>query len=65
VSARSDDGGLYLCVSDDGIDGADVHTGSGLVGLHDRVEALGGTIQLTRDVGAGTSLDIRIPVDGP
>jgi signal transduction histidine kinase len=65
VSARSDDGDLYLCVSDDGIGGADVRTGSGLVGLHDRVEALGGTIQLTSDVGAGTSLDIRIPVDGP
>jgi signal transduction histidine kinase len=65
VSARSDDDDLYLCVSDDGIGGADVRTGSGLVGLQDRVEALGGTIRLTSAVGGGTSLDIKIPVDGP
>jgi signal transduction histidine kinase len=65
VSARSDDNDLYLCVSDDGIGGADVRAGSGLVGLQDRVEALGGTIRLTSAVGGGTSLDIKIPVDGP
>ena len=64
VSARGDDDGLYLCVADDGIGGADVGRGSGLIGLQDRVEALGGTIRLTSAVGAGTSLGITIPVGG-
>jgi signal transduction histidine kinase len=62
VSARYADDNLYLCVADDGIGGADVRKGSGLIGLQDRVEALGGTIQLTSEVGAGTSLRITIPV---
>jgi signal transduction histidine kinase len=62
VSARCADDNLYLCVADDGIGGADVRKGSGLIGLQDRVEALGGTIQLTSEVGAGTSLRITIPV---
>jgi signal transduction histidine kinase len=64
VSARGDDDSLYLCVADDGIGGADVRRGSGLIGLQDRVEALGGTIRLTSAVGAGTSLRITIPVGG-
>jgi signal transduction histidine kinase len=63
VSARSDDDNLYLCVTDDGVGGADVRSGSGLIGLQDRVEALGGTIQLTSAAGAGTSLHITIPTE--
>jgi signal transduction histidine kinase len=63
VSARSDDDNLYLCVTDDGVGGADVRSGSGLIGLQDRVEALGGTIQLTSAAGAGTSLHIIIPTE--
>jgi signal transduction histidine kinase len=62
VSARSDDDNLYLCVADDGIGGADACAGSGLIGLQDRVEALGGTLQITSAAGAGTSLDITIPL---
>jgi signal transduction histidine kinase len=53
-----------ICVSfhDDGVGGADFGTGSGLIGLRDRVEPLGGDIQITSPRGQGTSLLIRIPM---
>jgi signal transduction histidine kinase len=61
--------GNYLCLSirDNGVGGADIGKGSGLIGLVDRVEALGGQIALTSSVGDGTSLVARIPLrrDGP
>jgi signal transduction histidine kinase len=56
LSARNDGENLYLCVTDDGIGGADVRSGSGPIGLQDRVEALRGTLQITSAAGAGTSL---------
>jgi signal transduction histidine kinase len=37
--------------------------GSGLIGLKDRVEALGGTISLHSPLGAGTSVDVELPFD--
>jgi hypothetical protein len=49
--------------SDDGIGGADPAGGSGLCGLADRVEALGGKLELTRPAGAGTSLRAEIPTE--
>ena len=55
-----------LCVSsirDDGIGGADMGNGSGLVGLADRVEALGGRMRIKSPAGRGTSLEARIPLD--
>lgn len=64
VSARDDDDNLALCVADDGIGGADVRRGSGLIGLQDRVEALGGTLRLTSAAGTGTSVHITIPIGG-
>ena len=48
-------------VSDDGVGGADPAGGSGLRGLADRVEALGGTLAVVSSVGAGTSLRAEIP----
>jgi signal transduction histidine kinase len=54
---------LRLCVRDDGAGGADPIGGSGLVGLKDRVEALGGTITVHSPPGAGTSLDVELPLD--
>jgi PAS domain S-box-containing protein len=48
-------------VSDDGVGGADAAMGSGLRGLADRVEALGGTLELTSIVGDGTKLRAEIP----
>jgi len=53
---------LHLHVADDGDGGADPALGSGLMGLKDRVEALGGTIALTSPAGAGTSLDADLPL---
>jgi signal transduction histidine kinase len=55
---------VRLAVSDDGIGGADPADGSGLVGLRDRVEVLGGTIEVTSPAGSGTTLLIEIPLDG-
>ncbi len=51
-------------VSDDGVGGADPAGGSGLRGLADRVEALGGTLAVTSPAGGGTSLRAEIPVPG-
>jgi signal transduction histidine kinase len=50
-----------LCVRDDGVGGADPGRGSGLVGLRDRVEALGGRIEITSPPGRGTSLLVTVP----
>jgi len=65
VSARSDNKNLYLSIRDDGIGGADPAQGSGLIGLKDRVETLGGQIEVTSPQGRGTSLQITIPVNEP
>jgi signal transduction histidine kinase len=53
---------LRVSVSDDGIGGADFANGSGLVGLRDRTEALGGQIWLHSPPGAGTVLEITLPL---
>jgi signal transduction histidine kinase len=55
---------LLVSVHDDGIGGADSSKGSGLIGLKDRVEVLGGDMQITSLRGRGTSLHIVIPVEG-
>ena len=53
---------LLLSVSDDGVGGAEPAQGSGLVGLRDRVEALGGSLEITSKSGGGTSLVAVLPV---
>ena len=53
---------LQLAVSDNGPGGADPDRGSGLIGLIDRVEAIGGRIQITSPAGAGTALQVTIPL---
>ncbi len=50
-------------VSDDGVGGADPANGSGLRGLADRVEALGGSLEVVSPAGGGTSLCARISGD--
>ncbi len=65
VEVDADDGVLRVGVRDDGRGGADVARGSGLVGLKDRVEALGGRISLQSSPGAGTSVEIALPLDDP
>jgi signal transduction histidine kinase len=56
------DGTLTVQVRDDGIGGADTSRGSGLIGLRDRVEAVGGTMTLDSPAGAGTVLTVLLPV---
>jgi signal transduction histidine kinase len=63
VCVETLDGHLRLLIQDDGIGGADTAAGSGLVGLKDRVEALGGRLQLHSPPASGTSLSITIPLD--
>jgi signal transduction histidine kinase len=57
------DGTLRLRMSDDGVGGAQPQESSGLTGLHDRVEALGGSIEVTSPVGHGTVLEVSLPTD--
>ena len=61
VELGTDDAILQLAIRDDGIGGADPARGSGLVGLSDRIEALGGTLHVTSPAGGGTTLLIEIP----
>jgi signal transduction histidine kinase len=56
------DDSLTLSIRDDGNGGAVPNRGSGLIGLTDRVEALGGTISVVSPPGAGTSLHVRLPI---
>ena len=65
VRGQARDDVLSLSISDDGIGGADFGKGSGLIGLRDRVEALGGRLRMVSPAGRGTSLDVSIPLDGP
>jgi signal transduction histidine kinase len=64
VSVHAGASFIELAIRDDGIGGADPSRGSGLVGLKDRVEALGGTITVGGGPGGGTSVEARIPIHG-
>jgi signal transduction histidine kinase len=63
VAVEAPDGLLRVAVRDDGLGGADLARGSGLLGLKDRAEAIGGTISLESRPGAGTSLIVELPLD--
>jgi signal transduction histidine kinase len=65
VDADTAGGTLRLRVRDDGDGGADPAHGTGLVGLRDRVEALGGTITVHSPSGEGTSLNLELPLGAP
>ena len=54
---------LRLAIRDDGVGGADPARGTGLIGLKDRVEAVGGTIVVESVAGEGTSLAVKLPVN--
>ena len=63
VSVDQSDETLRLAIRDDGVGGADPSRGSGLLGLRDRVEALGGTITVESPTAAGTSVHVSLPFD--
>jgi signal transduction histidine kinase len=62
VEVINDQGTLRVLVRDDGRGGADFNRGSGLAGLRDRVEAVGGRISLRSQPGAGTTMEIGLPL---
>ena len=55
---------LRILVADDGVGGADARRGSGLQGLADRVEALGGRVSVQSPLGGGTRVEAVLPMDG-
>jgi signal transduction histidine kinase len=61
VSVTRDDGRAVVQITDDGIGGADLHRGSGLRGLADRIEALDGTLAVQSRPGEGTTIRATIP----
>jgi signal transduction histidine kinase len=63
VEVDTDDERLRLAIRDDGVGGADPGRGSGLVGLKDRVEAIGGALQMESRPGQGTRLLVELPTD--
>jgi signal transduction histidine kinase len=63
VCAHTADGRLQISVQDDGMGGAEIGNGSGLIGLKDRVESLGGSVRLRSPRGGGTSLNVMIPLN--
>jgi signal transduction histidine kinase len=54
---------LRLSIRDDGVGGADPARGSGLIGLRDRVEAIGGTILVESPLAIGTAVLVSLPLD--
>jgi signal transduction histidine kinase len=62
VAAEAVDSVLRLSVRDDGVGGADPGRGSGLVGLKDRIDALGGTFSVHSPPGGGTTVSCELPV---
>jgi signal transduction histidine kinase len=64
VRLEAHDNNVVLCVGDNGAGGADPGRGTGLRGLSDRVEALGGKLELRSPRGHGTLLTASIPYEG-
>jgi signal transduction histidine kinase len=62
VAVEQHDALLHLSIRDDGVGGADPAAGSGLIGLRDRVQALGGTIEVTSRPGDGTAILVELPL---
>jgi signal transduction histidine kinase len=65
IEVTTSDSVLHLRVRDNGRGGAGFSHGSGLVGLRDRAEALGGRLRLHSPPGAGTTLEIELPLAEP
>jgi signal transduction histidine kinase len=62
VTVEQHDAHLHLSIRDDGIGGADPARGSGLIGLRDRVQALGGSIEVNSPAGDGTAILVELPL---
>jgi PAS domain S-box-containing protein len=65
IAVEADGRWLVLKIRDDGVGGADPSRGSGLISLRDRVQALGGGLEVRSETGGGTELIARMPVAAP
>jgi signal transduction histidine kinase len=63
VAIAQQNGRIRLSIGDDGIGGADAVRGTGLIGLRDRVEALGGSLTIVSPLGDGTIITVDLPAD--
>jgi signal transduction histidine kinase len=63
LSAARRDGRLVICIRDDGIGGAQPGAGSGLLGMNDRVAALGGSVRVESPRGRGTTVTAELPCE--
>ncbi|MET0766586.1 MAG: CHASE3 domain-containing protein [Aeromicrobium sp.] len=63
VATEKRDDTLHLWIRDDGVGGADAMNGSGIIGLKDRVEALGGKLSVASPAHAGTTLHVQLPAE--
>ena len=63
VNLRAGHDWAEITITDDGCGGARAENGSGLLGLTDRVEALGGHLSVTSSLGMGTTVHARLPLD--
>lgn len=64
VGVRAHNGSLVVAIGDDGDGGADPRRGTGLIGLVDRVEALGGRLSISSPTAGGTSVVAELPTPG-
>jgi signal transduction histidine kinase len=64
IELEDERGEVIVSVADDGVGGANPGLGSGLRGLADRVEALGGSLSVRSPAGEGTRVTARIPLAG-
>jgi signal transduction histidine kinase len=62
VTVEQRDSTLQLHIRDDGAGGAESQRGSGLIGLYDRVEAMGGAIDVSSPAGQGTQIRVSLPL---
>jgi signal transduction histidine kinase len=65
IAVEADGRWLVLTIRDDGVGGADPSRGSGLISLRDRVQALGGALEVRSEAGGGTELIAQIPIAAP
>ena len=64
IEATADDDVLRIVVADDGVGGANPAAGSGLRGMRDRAEALGGSLTITSPAAGGTRVSAWLPLAG-